>query len=236
MAIFVFSPDDDVVVRERIYKITRDNVLFEAGMFLGMQGKDRTFIITPRDVESFHIPTDLVGITTAAYEPDQLKKDVHSALAPAIAKIRLAIRTTSWAMRRLHIRKDPAKMTPGIFYPLKIYLTITNSQEIRVLVQADGFEFGKDVHCHLAAHTRWDGRYDFKFYMGKDPADPRKELYAPECFLEPRQEIRAWIPVDDSIGEKRLAELYAKNAAGVLHYRTIWLGDVPTAQLCEEAL
>src|ERR1035438_5185415 len=29
MAIFVFSPDDDAVIREHAYKVVRDNVLFE---------------------------------------------------------------------------------------------------------------------------------------------------------------------------------------------------------------
>jgi len=77
MAIFVFSPDDDVVMREQAYKVVRDNVLFEAGMFMGMQGDDRAFIVSPRDVD-FHTATDLLGITTAAYEPDQVKRDITS--------------------------------------------------------------------------------------------------------------------------------------------------------------
>lgn len=201
-----------------------------------MQARNRTFIINPRGVESFHIPTDLVGITMAAYEPDHAKKDVNSALAPAIAKIRMAISNASWATRRLHIRKEPAKMTPGLTYPLKIYLKIINSQSTRVLIQANGFEFKKDLHCHPGARLRWDHRYDFKFYMGKDPKDPTKEIYAPECFLEPKQEIIAWIPVDESIGEKGLNDLYAHNGAGVLHFTTVWLGEVPSVQICEEEL
>jgi len=57
--------------------VVRDNVLFEAGMFMGMQGDDRAFIVSPRDVD-FHTATDLLGITTAAYEPDQVKRDITS--------------------------------------------------------------------------------------------------------------------------------------------------------------
>ena len=40
-AVFVFSPDDMLQLRGTTYEATRDNVLFEAGLFIGMHGKGR---------------------------------------------------------------------------------------------------------------------------------------------------------------------------------------------------
>jgi predicted nucleotide-binding protein len=65
---FVLSPDDKTTMRERGFEVARDNVLFEAGLFMGSHGKSRTFLITPRDSKNFHIPTDLLGLTPATYD------------------------------------------------------------------------------------------------------------------------------------------------------------------------
>jgi predicted nucleotide-binding protein len=50
-AVFVFSPDDMARMRESDHLVARDNVVFEAGMFMGMHGRDRTFIVVPQAAE-----------------------------------------------------------------------------------------------------------------------------------------------------------------------------------------
>src|SRR5450432_4219870 len=60
-AVFVFSPDDKI---ENKYSIARDNVIFEAGLFMGIHGRDKCFIITPFGMPDYHIPSDLYGFTT----------------------------------------------------------------------------------------------------------------------------------------------------------------------------
>jgi predicted nucleotide-binding protein len=66
--VFVFSADDRVQIRSDEFEVARDNVLFEAGMFMGMHGKERGFIVSPKDVAAFHMPTDLIGLTTSRYD------------------------------------------------------------------------------------------------------------------------------------------------------------------------
>jgi len=61
-ALFVFSPDDLVTIRSQQHVVVRDNVLFELGLFIGALGKDRCFIVKPRNVE-LHLPTDLLGVS-----------------------------------------------------------------------------------------------------------------------------------------------------------------------------
>jgi hypothetical protein len=72
--------------------------------------------------------------------------------------------------------------------------------------------------------------------LGLDPIS-KKEIWVSELFLEPGQETTTWIPVDElATDETALKEHYRKNTAGVLQYRTIWLGEVPTAQVNEDKI
>jgi 8-oxo-dGTP pyrophosphatase MutT (NUDIX family) len=100
-AIFVFSPDDRVMIRKGKFAIARDNVLFEAGLFMGMHGKERAFIVTPEGSSSFHVPTDFSGFTHATYNHERAKREPGEALGAAAARIRQAIKKTSWSQRKL---------------------------------------------------------------------------------------------------------------------------------------
>lgn len=66
-AIFVFSPDDISKIRENESNTIRDNVLFEFGLFMGKLGRNRVFFITPENIGSLHLPTDLLGINKGVY-------------------------------------------------------------------------------------------------------------------------------------------------------------------------
>lgn len=68
-AIFVFSADDLVLLREDIHSVVRDNVIFEIGLFTGALGRERCFIVQDR-VDDLHIPTDLIGINPVTYSSE----------------------------------------------------------------------------------------------------------------------------------------------------------------------
>lgn len=76
-AVFIFSPDDLAVIREKTFFTARDNIVFELGLFWGKLGRDRVFCIIPNEIpEKFHkesvagfrIPTDLSGMNVLTYE------------------------------------------------------------------------------------------------------------------------------------------------------------------------
>lgn len=64
-AIMVFTPDDDLMVKEKSVKSARDNVIFELGLAFGRLGARRSFAVIERSV---NIPTDLAGLKLLKFE------------------------------------------------------------------------------------------------------------------------------------------------------------------------
>jgi tetratricopeptide (TPR) repeat protein len=89
--IFVFSPDDVTVMREKKSLSIRDNVLFEFGLFFGKLSRDRVFFVIPEKID-FHIPTDLLGVTPGKYDPNREDKSFQAATGPACNQIRIQIK------------------------------------------------------------------------------------------------------------------------------------------------
>jgi predicted nucleotide-binding protein len=87
--IFVFTPDDEITVRDKTKPAARDNVIFEAGLFIGKIGRRRSFIVRPRNVQ-MQVPSDLNGITLADY--DSSKTNVTAAVGTACTKNRESIK------------------------------------------------------------------------------------------------------------------------------------------------
>ncbi|NOU95379.1 hypothetical protein GC093_19430 [Paenibacillus sp. LMG 31456] len=94
-AVFVFSADDIVYMREQIYLSPRDNTIFEMGMFWGKLKRTRVFFLVPNliplhkngiDINEFHIPSDLFGLTLLKYEI-RSDKNYSAAVNVACAEI-----------------------------------------------------------------------------------------------------------------------------------------------------
>jgi|SRR5579871_3068654 len=89
--VFVFGSDDVLKWKQAQFKVVRDNVLFELGLFVGKLGRERNYIIQVAGVEDFHLPTDLIGVQPAMYDPNRKDKNIKAALGPACNQIRTAI-------------------------------------------------------------------------------------------------------------------------------------------------
>lgn len=87
-AIFVFTPDDLIQRRDNESFVPRDNVIFEAGLFIGQLTRFKAFIVHPRD-RNIQLPSDLNGLTTATYDPEAAVID--ASIGPACRQIRIAI-------------------------------------------------------------------------------------------------------------------------------------------------
>ncbi len=86
-ALFIFTPNDITTIRNRQEHVVRDNVVFEMGLFVGAIGKNRSFILKPRD-EEMHLPTDLLGVTPADYDPRRSDGDLVSATNRACSLVK----------------------------------------------------------------------------------------------------------------------------------------------------
>src|SRR5579859_5521886 len=88
--IFIFSPDDKLIMRNQESLSARDNVIFEFGLFVGGLGRERCFFIVPKNNKELHLPTDLLGVTPATYDDTVI--DLQQALGHACHVIRRAIK------------------------------------------------------------------------------------------------------------------------------------------------
>jgi predicted nucleotide-binding protein with TIR-like domain len=88
-AVLILTPDDLVERRGSVEGSPRDNVIFELGLFVGALGRDRTFIVYPRDNRP-QLPSDLSGITAATYG-GRADGDLEAALGGACTQIKKAI-------------------------------------------------------------------------------------------------------------------------------------------------
>jgi hypothetical protein len=90
-AVLVLTPDDLVQSRSVEIFSPRDNVLFELGLFMGRLGRARTFILQQRGA-ILKLPSDLAGVTTAAYDWPRQDHNYVAAVGPGCDSMRQAVR------------------------------------------------------------------------------------------------------------------------------------------------
>lgn len=86
-AALVLTPDDLVTKRGASETAPRDNLSFEAGLFIAALGRDRVFLVSCRD-DALDLPSDLDGITPAQFNK---RSDLRAAIGPAATTIRSAV-------------------------------------------------------------------------------------------------------------------------------------------------
>ena len=112
--IFVFGPDDLVRLRGDEYPAARDNVVFELGLFVGRLGKERNFLLIPRSPENLHLPTDLLGIMPATFDPSRQDGNLSAAVGPACNKI------SKTMQKRGVFRQESESTTAGEMRPSQL--------------------------------------------------------------------------------------------------------------------
>jgi predicted nucleotide-binding protein/fido (protein-threonine AMPylation protein) len=90
-AVLVLTADDMLTKRGDAKPVARDNVLFELGLFIGIAGRFRTFVVHPRG-QDMHMPTDLSGLAVATYDPNRSDGNLRAAVGAACTQIKLAVR------------------------------------------------------------------------------------------------------------------------------------------------
>ena len=88
-AVLVLTPDDTTTRRGASATSPRDNLIFELGLFTGILGRARTFLVYPRDVKLL-LPSDLSGVTAATYT-SRSDGNLEAALGPVCTRIKRAM-------------------------------------------------------------------------------------------------------------------------------------------------
>jgi Predicted nucleotide-binding protein containing TIR-like domain len=89
-AIFVITPDDISESRGIEYSVTRDNIIFEMGLFIGSIGSDRVYCVCDKQKKT-KIPSDYSGVTYLMYDSNRSDKSLRNALSPTCTTIEEAV-------------------------------------------------------------------------------------------------------------------------------------------------
>ncbi len=217
-SVFVFSPDDVIRIRNEEVAIVRDNVILELGLFIGRYGKDRTFIVTPRGASDLRIPTDLLGLKPAEYDPKRLPDDVVPALGTACSQIKTAINKSRSFNRQITI-------TPGFRrdeddYPLKLTILIRNRTTVDAVITSHCFKMNSTIRPHPGAlGDRAKKEFEVKF------PDTNNSLKLFKYLLPASGSVFTFMPIDPSHTDRELQDAIEGAKCGSWHYECQWLTE-----------
>jgi hypothetical protein len=226
--VFVMSADDSAEVRGKDVKLPRDNVIFEAGIFMGLHGLRRTFLVCPTEPSNFHFLSDLSGVTTIQFDPNAGSHAI--AVAPVAEIIRQAILRANRDLAHVEIKvrkfKEP---DPALTWPVKLHLSVKNPEKVPVTVQSREFRFRgarpatNDYilggHVHNIAFRRWS-----------KPSGKHDDQYHEVIYLRPGEEVDGWVALDKTYTFDQLLDLQNKKDIGVWIYRTTWHCESPQVE------
>jgi predicted nucleotide-binding protein len=85
-AALVLAADDLTTAKDETRPSPRDNVLFESGLFMGVLGRERVFLVCDDSVP-LKIPSDLAGVTLASYDGERLASTSPDAAVRKAARL-----------------------------------------------------------------------------------------------------------------------------------------------------
>ncbi|CAL8979507.1 hypothetical protein CELL_03206 [Cellulomonas sp. T2.31MG-18] len=101
-AVLVATPDDVVESRGVTQATTRDNVVLEFGLFAGVLGIERVYLLATEP--QMKLPTDLLGLTRLPYTARVRDANLAAAVGPAVAAVKA---------RTLELKIRPQTQGPG---------------------------------------------------------------------------------------------------------------------------
>ena len=218
-SIFVFSPDDVTQIRQNQVIAARDNVILEAGLFIGHYGKDRNFIIAPRDVPDFRIPTDLLGITLAEYDPTRVLNNPQAAVGVACTSIKTAILSHPVMSTKLTFAIGVNRDNSA--YPLKLTIRLRNTTNFPVLVTSKFFKANKSLRAAgNATGNPARKEYEIKF---SPPGGSYLDQFT--TLIHPNGATSTWMPLDPAHTDQEVNRAIASASSGDWYYTCDWLGS-----------
>lgn len=101
-AVLVATPDDTVESRGVTHATARDNVVLEFGLFAGVLGIERVYLLAADP--AMKLPTDLLGLTRLPYTPRVRDSNLAAAVGPAVAEVK---------RKAAELKVRPSAQSPG---------------------------------------------------------------------------------------------------------------------------
>ena len=172
-AIFICGADDVAEIRGISYYVTRDNTLFEMGLFWGKLKKGRVFFLVPSEVkgegnEEYHLLSDLTGIEPFRY---QLRTDSNLSAAVRVAcgkMLTIIKREGKFIDRALNyddLQSDFDQLHNASSYLYEISKQLisksnssnTKEEVLKVIVDTITIKFDTHAGFHVTGVGLWEG-------------------------------------------------------------------------------
>ncbi|MCG3148930.1 MAG: hypothetical protein PCFJNLEI_02382 [Verrucomicrobiae bacterium] len=218
-AALVFSPDDTTKLRDATFKTARDNVSVELSLFIGRHGKEHAFIVLPRNVKDFHLPSDFVGFTPVTYDQDRAIREPVPALRPACQQILRAMRDCLNAKPTVQVAVKHGRKDTDTF-KCKLYLTISNHTGKSVLLSSAAFRGGKVLRLDKGMKPDvTTGLAHLKFINAA-----KTDMTEPQYLLRDNESTYVWVGIDPSHTDAEIADAIAKHQIGEFVLDCAWPG------------
>lgn len=250
-AVLVATRDDTLTSRGRSHSAPRDNVVFEAGLFIGAIGRSRAFVLYDASID-LRLPSDLSGVTCLTF--DGSNRNLLHAVTPSANRIAAAM-TAAPKHEVDFLRAYLAVIGPDTRVS-DTYAQILDGHLASLLAEANRLSRDEDWGRLLALKQRlreyfeYSGRYDDGLTMGRAYLKALLELGQAEEALwtrvkhigymlilsgnysEGRREIAAALEDSASITDEQSRlriQFYAHRYLGVSYHRDPTRRDVVKA-------
>jgi hypothetical protein len=191
-AALILTPDDQMVVRNDETLGPRDNIVFELGLFMGRLGRERTFIVRPGS-GPLKIPSDLAGISVAAFDWPRSDGNYRAALGPASDLMREAIRDLGFAPAKTDAQVRALKRDQD-------QQQIQVNEQQRIIDELVKYAMSASIFRHLCGVTL------LKEYRYSHNDGNRREFYflRDAGYIKPR--FDGFIEFDEGLNGRNIAE------------------------------
>ncbi|MDN5759669.1 MAG: nucleotide-binding protein [Tomitella sp.] len=116
-AVLVATPDDTTTSRGTMERSARDNIVLEFGLFAGVLGRERTYLLATGELK---LPTDVLGLTRLPYHP-------QTNMSAAVNKAALQIEERVHSIGSIERSSTPDTSTPRATLDREIDLLCNNA-------------------------------------------------------------------------------------------------------------
>jgi hypothetical protein len=120
-AIFIFQPDDITLIRKEKKRTVRDNVIFEAGIFMRAIGRSRVYLLQPAQDEQpkAHILSDIGGLIIEPYFFPKDPNDLRARLEPVCHRLQKIFKQAAPSLRHNRLAAIPGKWKGTLLQDMK---------------------------------------------------------------------------------------------------------------------